>query len=81
MSQYLRRFNYPNNWIFPSVGLYGGISLLWKRGFNLEIVDNSDKMINAIISYDPSKPEFLVTFSMVLYTMMRSYNNEITSAK
>ncbi|RZC73954.1 hypothetical protein C5167_049428 [Papaver somniferum] len=62
MSQYLRRFNYPNSWIFPPVYLSGGICLLSKSGFNLEIVDNSDKMINAIISYDRSKPEFLVTF-------------------
>lgn len=62
MIQYLRRFKYPNSWIFPSAGLSGGIALLWKTGFQLEIVQNTNKMINTIISSDPSKPEFLAVF-------------------
>ncbi|XP_026377705.1 uncharacterized protein LOC113272003 [Papaver somniferum] len=62
MRQYLKRFNYPNNWICPSLGLSGGTALLWKSGFTLNIVQSTDKMIHTTISYDPSKPEFLATF-------------------
>ncbi|XP_026410929.1 uncharacterized protein LOC113306174 [Papaver somniferum] len=39
-----------------------GISLIWKTGFQCEIIHNTDKMINVIISDNPSKPEFLATF-------------------
>ncbi|XP_026459090.1 uncharacterized protein LOC113359715 [Papaver somniferum] len=71
MRKFLKRFNYPNNWISPSVGLSGGISLMWKTGFTLDIVHSTDKMINTIIYSDPSKPEFLATF---LYGS--TYHNE-----
>lgn len=62
MGKYMRRFNYPNNWVSPSVGLSGGMDLMWKSGFNFEIVQNTDKMVNTIISFNPSKPEFICTF-------------------
>lgn len=62
MNWYISRFNYPNSWVFPSIGRDGGIALIWKTGFDCEIVHNTDKMINVIVSNNPSKPEFLVTF-------------------
>ncbi|XP_026384967.1 uncharacterized protein LOC113280571 [Papaver somniferum] len=56
-----QRFSYPNTWFVSSVGLSGGLILLWKNGFPCYIVSSADNMIHVLIQSNPSKEEWLLT--------------------
>ncbi|XP_026384100.1 uncharacterized protein LOC113279640 [Papaver somniferum] len=45
----------PNKFIVHSIGTAGGLILLWKDGFQLDIVSQTDKIIRAKVLNDPSK--------------------------
>ncbi|XP_026452117.1 uncharacterized protein LOC113352521 [Papaver somniferum] len=61
----------PNKSYVPFVGQAGGIILLWKDGFTLEILNSSSNMFHALVKNDPSKGEW---FLSCLYGT--SYTNE-----
>ncbi|XP_026441678.1 uncharacterized protein LOC113340833 [Papaver somniferum] len=52
---------FPNKSYVPSIGLAGGIFLLWKDGLTLDLVGSTDKMIHVIVSNDPSKGEWFLS--------------------
>ncbi|XP_026428361.1 uncharacterized protein LOC113324255 [Papaver somniferum] len=51
----------PNSVYVPFVGAAGGLILLWKDGFSVDIVGSTSKMIHAIVSDDPSKGEWFLS--------------------
>lgn len=57
-----RAYNFPNTCYVPSIGETGGLLLLWKYGFKLDIVNSSINMIHAIILNDPSISEWFLTY-------------------
>ncbi|XP_026443886.1 uncharacterized protein LOC113344029 [Papaver somniferum] len=51
----------PNKSYVPSIGQAGGIILLWKYGFCLEIVNSSTNMFHALITNDPARGEWFLS--------------------
>lgn len=60
-----------NKCYVPSVGLAGGIILLWKDGFSLYILNSSTNVFHALMSNDPSKGEWFLS-----YVYGTSYRND-----
>ncbi|XP_026443030.1 uncharacterized protein LOC113342847 [Papaver somniferum] len=56
-----KSLNFPNSAFEPSIGLSGGLLILWKDGFGLEIVHSSKNMIHCLVKNDPSKPEWILS--------------------
>lgn len=58
----LTRFlNMPNNCYVPSIGAAGGLILLRKDSFCLDIINSSDKTIHALVPNDTSKGEWFLS--------------------
>ncbi|XP_026383682.1 uncharacterized protein LOC113279193 [Papaver somniferum] len=62
MRFYLSQTKYPHYWFHPSLGLSGGISLVWKNGIDIEIMHTTSKTIHAIVHTHDNNMDFLITF-------------------
>ncbi|XP_026397050.1 uncharacterized protein LOC113291769 [Papaver somniferum] len=51
----------PNTTYVPSVGQAGGIVLMWKDGFCLEIVNSSSSMFHALVTNDPARGKWFLS--------------------
>ncbi|RZC47196.1 hypothetical protein C5167_040127 [Papaver somniferum] len=67
----------------PSAALTGGLILLWKHGFVMDIVHSSEKMIHALVTHDPSKGEWFLSCIYVIgdlnITMNPSERNSLST--
>ncbi|XP_026459380.1 uncharacterized protein LOC113360043 [Papaver somniferum] len=61
ISQLTRFLGLPNKCFVPSIGQAGGIILLWKDGFKIEIVKQSSNMIHALVTNDPAKGQWFLS--------------------
>lgn len=50
----LKEFGYPNSWVQSSIGLSGGLAVLWKDGFHIEIIQEEVKLISFLLKTDTS---------------------------
>lgn len=57
----LSSLNYPNLWSFNNRGRAGWIALLWKDGFQLELMHYTSSMVNVIIHSGPANSEWVLT--------------------
>lgn len=51
----------PNNVIVPSIGAAGGLILLWKDGFAVNIIHQTGKIIHTQVTNDPSKGDWYLS--------------------
>ncbi|XP_026446539.1 uncharacterized protein LOC113347131 [Papaver somniferum] len=56
-----QQFCYPNLFFMSSVGLSGGLDLMWKDGFLCEISCSNDNMIHVLLTSNASKQEWLLS--------------------
>ncbi|XP_026448625.1 DNA-(apurinic or apyrimidinic site) lyase-like [Papaver somniferum] len=53
---------YPNSHFVSSIGMSGGLAVLWKDGFPCDIICSKDNMVHIIITTDASKQECLLSY-------------------
>ncbi|XP_026410582.1 uncharacterized protein LOC113305796 [Papaver somniferum] len=61
MSYLLKRFKYPNITLLDSIGLSGGLCILWKDGIDLQIIDAQMNMINCTVKLDSQNNSSMLT--------------------
>lgn len=57
----LYSLNYPHLWSYNIRGSAGGIALLWKDGFQLELMHHTSTMVNVIVHSGPTESEWVLT--------------------
>ncbi|XP_026434679.1 uncharacterized protein LOC113332348 [Papaver somniferum] len=61
ITRFTRPLNFLNIFYVPSIGRSRGICLLWKDGFELEIIYHDKNMIHCLVTSNPSKPTWLLS--------------------
>lgn len=54
-------YQFPNVRYISSVGLSGGLTIMWKNGFSCEVLGSNNNMFHLLIQDDPSQPEWLLS--------------------
>ncbi|XP_026458893.1 uncharacterized protein LOC113359485 [Papaver somniferum] len=58
---FIMPLNFPNNCFVPSVGRARGICLLWKDGFQFDIIYQDKNMFHCLVCSDLAKPKWLLS--------------------
>ncbi|XP_026451666.1 uncharacterized protein LOC113351991 [Papaver somniferum] len=73
--QYIQKsFAYPNYWIRSSVGLSGGLCVLWKDGFHIEIIQEERNLVSFLLQTDASVGKWMLT---CIYGAIYDHDNSI----
>ncbi|XP_026441532.1 uncharacterized protein LOC113340622 [Papaver somniferum] len=59
--QHVRTLNFPNQFFVTSIGRSRGLCLLWKDGFNLDIIYSDNNMLHCLFHSDPAKPKWVLS--------------------
>ncbi|XP_026379630.1 uncharacterized protein LOC113274464 [Papaver somniferum] len=57
----MQSYCYPNLFFVSSIGLSGGLVLMWKDGFPCDLVSSNNNMIHLLVTSDASKQEWLLS--------------------
>ncbi|XP_026396607.1 uncharacterized protein LOC113291271 [Papaver somniferum] len=60
-------YHFTNMRYLSSIGLSGGLVIMWKNGFFCEVLSCESNMIHLLIQDDPSQPEWLLSWDLNIH--------------